>query len=1741
MIVFDEKRNINIEFPDDMTDQEIQDAVTNFTPPEDAAVEDRSKQYGELTQYQPSFFDDHIKPVLLGMGADPQTLQNTENWIRFGKTAPSPYINPATKSESPVDAFASKFFEEMSFGIYNADEYKTAQKAHPVMSFLGQLAGGIGSFITTGGILKTAGVAKLAADAGMVASEYAAPALRYVPRMIFDGATFGTRALITSTVKQAEERKFDIGELGKTVLKDTGLGIALGGIGGMQNWSASVSAAAGLGYLSAKMDGQDNASAALGGLMWAGFEMIAGAGKDKRLIKETFEAIKRTAGDIAMKYAPAEYNMTKEMAYKIGSAWLEKEAAAYGGVDKIVNATDRAKALKLLEQMNQRMRKAMRAVPKMEEPVKAKGPAIEEPQPAAEAPKTPETPAEQPPAETVVPQGTQPGSEVIKPPVMIEGPKKIDVANLKFETGGDALGKEYHGYFRAVDPESGKQVGYVDYSYYQGKMAVKMIEVDPEYRRQGVGLALLNKLQSESKTPIEIQGDFATKEGQALFEKFKNQPAPVPDQAGKVVDQFESGHRIVMGVGDTFEVYSSKGKKIAGPFIKVEDAYAVVEKKIGKEVFEEHKYKKLYGKQPWEMTKSEFMAGNFSETRQMFHQKAIEKALAKGKPVPESVLKDYPELWIPFEPTQIKSATGNKGTYSPTNPNINASTATVSIDQMAPASTPKKFADFKLFEETKKLLTKYVKNWGETWNPKPKTVGAFYTESKNVFLDALNDIGVAVHETTHSVDDELGITVKLMATTGESVTGNPIYDSRTFKLRQEFSKVYVKYYPTGKMDHDLEKKITEGLATFIQKMIEDPDKIKAEFPNLYKALLERDGEFYHPTLKELFEDARKIVEEYQALDDIHKIGARIVSDTNVSGRETFLSPKEKMVQEFFDNVSPLEKLAAESGLAGTGDDPSLIVRVYNQMSSIINHNVASNDGYVTIVNGELKKVFDFNWKTLIDKVKKSGKANLFNAFLVARRIHFTFELIDENKRTIEGLKERIRKIADEISNDPKWAEVDNADEAIEKAIRKATSLERAGIKNLTAENARLEAILRNDAIDRTIATNTYSDWRDEFKTESEMFDKLTRADLDLLASEDVQLIKPEMRNKLVKTEGYATFKRDLVNQVLGDQETITGRTPGGVKSSTMKARTGSQRAIIEPLYAQPRAHAEIVRKALKQMVYNKMIPVAKAHPALFQIVPVVRKPEPDGSISYPQEKDPVIIMARDGYKRVPIKTNAEVKNIIDELLDYKSVHTIEKIMRIFSRWFTKGTTGNYPLFAIQNIVVDQFTAAAQTKNEYRPILDQIQIIRAMLDTQGSDEAQYLKEYFILGGERQTLAGWQDMSPNEFYDFVTKERTGLLKFVDWMDKGMNILSFPAKISEILTRATEYIKARKAGKHQFVALEEAGRVSAPFHHIGRWGGGTVGQSWVKSIPYFNSSFQVLGQFAKTLEDPETRERAFFVIGVITAAYIAGMLANYAFGSKEQKDAYEGLQPQELSSYIFFPLPNGKGLFRARVPEQFAIIGVVMNMIIGNFLSKSGYQAKEFIDAGTAWVPDQINVTDPARMFMSWWPHIIRPVADVLTNTRTYPKVLPIETQADKNLEAQFRKNENTSAFASWLGERLKISPKMVDHLIQGYMGRTSKFITGGKIHNPVVREVYFTASRQLNNYYEMKEKNDQLVNSYRNKRREFSLEEKQRMMREYKILLPIEKALEIYRKMEKSNQNDPRLADARRRILDMIDSL
>lgn len=1097
--------------------------------------------------------------------------------------------------------------------------------------------------------------------------------------------------------------------------------------------------------------------------------------------------------------------------------------------------------------------------------------------------------------------------------------------------------------------------------------------------------------------------------------------------------------------------------------------------------------------------------------------------------------------------------------------------------------------NFKLFEETRKVVKKYAERVGEKYLPKG-TAGVFYPSTDNIRVQSMNNVSVAAHEVTHYIDKKFGIFSRLEYTNKAD-------------LRNELNKIYLEYYPGAKIDHDPKLKTVEGIATFFQKLIEQPTEIRSKYPVLFTAFFKQHGSMYHPIFSEFVRDMRRVVSTYQNLDPLQKVGARITEKFQQSEiKDSYLNFRDKFVQEVIDNVYPIEKLAREAGVERTAKDPSLWIRMNNNASQFVLNNLTEKKGLWTLSDGEFKKTADKNVGNLIEELRNAGVIDDFSHWLVARRQFFDYRRLDLLRREYGAMNNQYLLLTNELESLAKNIPVlknrieftEGESKRLDKILKAFDQLERplnelqqftldkdlqnfqdmkSAIISMREQLSRSKIdfkeigkevrllkktldylkemiekkakILQRDAFDRNVIDSAYMDNEQRLQQYADIFDKINRQNLNMLR--EVGLITPDQFKTYSTNEGYASFKRDVYDDIIGGAaDKLPEFSVGKTRISSTMSRKGSELTIINPLYSLVADHAEIIRKSMRQMVYNKLYDITKNFPNLFQRQELKVAVEKDsGRISYPQEKDPNIFIARDVEgKRIPVLVSKEIKNIIDELLGFHNIHIVERLFRAANRLFVKGTTGIYPLFAPTNFIVDQISASAQTRTKMIPIYSALGNLQKILFDSKSPESQFYQEYLALGGERQTLLKWQDMNPEDLFVAVNAEKKGIDKAVEHLSKGLDILSLPNQSTEVLTRATEYVRSRMQGNPQIVALEDAGRVSVPFHHIGRLGGGTIGQTAIRSIPFMNPGMQALAQYYRAVNGKDTRNRSLFVTLAVTAAMIGSAAYLMQSGTEDQKNLYKDLDPRELAMYLWFPHPDGKKLIKVRIPEQMGWLATMVNMSLANWELDARYGAGDIVNGGTAFLPDQFDVSDPGRMFFSALPQFVKPLIGVLTNTREFPKIRPLVSPGLQYQEPRHQFHENTSEFAKYIGDKLNVSPIKVDYLIEGYIGRTSRFVTGKTISNPFVRDWYFTAGRSLQDYYSIRESVKGELKSLESGLKIASPQEAQNLQIKASIINETErllKVLKVYDKTAGAQQTDDEKRKLRRLILDRIDSL
>jgi len=1034
------------------------------------------------------------------------------------------------------------------------------------------------------------------------------------------------------------------------------------------------------------------------------------------------------------------------------------------------------------------------------------------------------------------------------------------------------------------------------------------------------------------------------------------------------------------------------------------------------------------------------------------------------------------------------------------------------IDAFEPIETPETIAarkNFKLADRALEVVRKFAGRIGEKYQMRGAQ-GHFNPRTNNIRINSMNNVSTVTHEVVHFLDQKFGFIKPLMEKTGVSRTGNPIYSQRWAAMRKAITQAYIEYYPGARKEHKLQKRLAEGLAAFIQQYAQSPSTVSAKYPDLSKVLL---GEFSAnmavppewkasaPQFKELVDDVRKIASDYQKLDPNEKIGARVAEGLRQENEKLpFMSKSDYLKTETIDDVFPIKRLAQEFGKAGTKADPADWIRVFNAVNSIIYGNLrgklgvaskvsgvfSGRHGFWSFKNGQPIKVSETNWRDLEKSLRDAGLREQFRNWLIARDQHFLHLELDKKHRAAE-------EAAKILAGAREGEQIAGKDvEELKKAIK---------------DFAELREQLAKNRIPRQLAISAYEQDKDIMAPFAKEFDTFTRAMVDLAGDPTVGLLTPDQVAQYHSREGYAPLKRDVFDDILAGESSFGGGR--SIKPSSFKQRTGSELPIIDPLFSFPHDMAEVFRKSIKQLVINKVANILEEFPQSGLAEPQQLKPFVDketGKISYPQERDPNILMARspDG-KRKPYLVNAELKKVIEELLDYRSADILARIMRGTSRIFTASTTGLYPPFALMNVISDQIQAASNSMHKTIPFFSTVKVLRKVLFDHESPEARFAAEYLAMGGDRQTITNALSLPPEEFDQWLMQEKKGLDHLVDWLDTGSEILGFPSKVSELSTRMVEYIRSRMAGKEYVNALEDAGMVTGPFHHQGRLvltkrgrvrGQQTPMTTLVRSIPFFNAGVQSIRVHIESLKGSRgenVRNRAMFVVMASMAAAIASSYWIMKKATKEQKNLYTELDPQELASYIWLPAADGKRLTKIKMYGPQMGLATVFNMGMWEMAGETSYVGGEYADAGTAWLPDQLTIGSPSRLFFSWLPQIIKPWMETLTGVKVWPSVRPLETMGMKNQEPRFRFHERTPEYAKWLGDKLNLSPVKIDHLIEGLMGRGTRPFLGKEIKNPFMREWYFTAGRTLQDYYEQREESNGLYNSLQKGEREFTLDE------------------------------------------------
>lgn len=384
---------------------------------------------------------------------------------------------------------------------------------------------------------------------------------------------------------------------------------------------------------------------------------------------------------------------------------------------------------------------------------------------------------------------------------------------------------------------------------------------------------------------------------------------------------------------------------------------------------------------------------------------------------------------------------------------------------------------------------------------------------------------------------------------------------------------------------------------------------------------------------------------------------------------------------------------------------------------------------------------------------------------------------------------------------------------------------------------------------------------------------------------------------------------------------------------------------------------------------------------------------------------------------------------------------ITRIGRTFKRLLTTGVTAS-PDFILRNFIRDAAHAWMINKDGFVLGRDSIKGMRDALR-----EDQDYRDLMFAGGSFQ--GGYVHGADPEASAQIIRRALEKKGFSKQQQDGYlgSLVNTPAKAAAMLgrgwqsyrtlgdkvenaNRLSTYKAALAAGKSKRQAAFEA----KDLMDYSLRGNFAAAQWFTDVVPFLNARLQGLYKLGRAMKNDKTviaKEVA------MKGAYIA-LFSLLLAGLNDDDERYQELQDwdKDMHWHIFLgdqhfriPKPFELGLIFGTIPERMlhALTGTQDGGDLAKAVSNGVFQTLAF---------------NPV-------PQFYQPIRELQAN-RNFFRDMPIEDMSDEGKLPEARFDERTSAIGRALGQvtgpTLGISPKQLDHLVQGYTGTLGGYVLG-----------------------------------------------------------------------------------------------
>ena len=489
---------------------------------------------------------------------------------------------------------------------------------------------------------------------------------------------------------------------------------------------------------------------------------------------------------------------------------------------------------------------------------------------------------------------------------------------------------------------------------------------------------------------------------------------------------------------------------------------------------------------------------------------------------------------------------------------------------------------------------------------------------------------------------------------------------------------------------------------------------------------------------------------------------------------------------------------------------------------------------------------------------------------------------------------------------------------------------------------------------------------------------------------------------------YIPFFRDMSDA--GMQSFLSGGKGFVDVSSPVKRFKGSTRDIIDPLESIVKNTFQFYNAVERNHVGRTFAKLADKN-GVGQIVERVNgnKAATDNTFN-----------VWENGEKVTYETTPELIQTM-RMLDKDQSNMVAKILSYPANWLRAGATLS-PEFILRNPVRDMIGASIYSKHGFIPVLDTFKGLSLFLK-----KGDLYWEYMKSGAAHAAMVSLdRDYLGGQLRDIMSRES----KATKLIKNPIEVLRAMSEATEMATRLAEFDNARKGytgvGNRLFgkdrkpLTAREAALESRDITlDFSRRGSHTKKANQV--IAFFNATIQGADKMARAFkEDPRG-------MTVKTMLYITLPSVLLWYMNKDD-ERYQELPQWEKDT--FWIIPGKENMYR--VPKPFEA-GVLFGTSFERMLQYFDDAKNNRKIVGFKGFGDRV-IDSLAPSFM---PTAMIPVVEAMTNYSLFRQrnIIP---QSQENLPAHLQYGANTSEVAKFVGDRINVSPYIVDNTIRGYGG-------------------------------------------------------------------------------------------------------